>query len=259
MKNLFLFLSCALLLVSGKTKAQDLSAYKYVIVPKSFEFTSENDQYQLNSLTAFLFEKHGFEAIMESDPFPEDLKNNLCSALYADALSDSGMFSFVTKVKVVLKNCNQQTVFESKEGRSRLKEYKFAYQEALRDAFSSVESLNHVYKKASDKIATTEVSKKETISKAPENSYEKPGMENVLFEFNGDDYQLVENGGNWVLKKVNSKSTEANLYKTNTENFVFRSEKINGTAYFDENGNLVVEYFNEDSGSMEKSIYIKKK
>lgn len=238
--------------------AQELNEYKYVIVPKKFGFFEEPDKYQLNSLTVFLFNKYGFEAFMEGETLPEDLKKNPCSALHADVLSDSGMFSMNTRVKVVLKNCTHQTLFESKEGRSKIKKYKFAYQEALRDAFSSVESLNHVYQKPSDNMARTEVSKNKTISKTPENPYEKSGMENILFEFNGNDYQLVESNKNLILKNVNSESTEANLYKTNTGSFVFRSEKINGTAYFDENENLVVEYFDEVKGSMEKLIYVKK-
>lgn len=258
MRILF-FICFVFLLFPGKPNAQDLSTYKYVIVPKSFGFTSEEDKYQLNSLSVFLFEKYGFEAVMEGEPFPEGLKNQPCSALYADVLSDSGMFSFVTKVKVVLKNCNQQTVFESKEGRSRLKKYKFAYQEALRDAFSSVESLDHVYKKPSDKGITRNMRENEDISRTPGTiPPEKPGAKNVLYRFKDSDYQIFKKEEKWILKEADSRSTEAYLYQTNNGNFVFRSEKINGTAYFDENRNLVVEYFDEDSGSMEKVIYEKK-
>src|SRR5690606_34630812 len=116
----------------------------------------EPDKYQLNSMTVFLFNKYGFEAIMEGEALPEDLKKNPCSALHADVLSDSGMFSMITKVKVVLKNCTQQTLFESKEGRSKLKEYKFSFQEALRDAFTSIEMLNYKYEPATEEFIESE-------------------------------------------------------------------------------------------------------
>ena len=49
---MFVFLSMTLI---AQTSIND---YKYVVVPKSYEFSQEQDQYQLNSLSKFLFEKH---------------------------------------------------------------------------------------------------------------------------------------------------------------------------------------------------------
>ena len=50
----------ALIVVSNVYSQSNLNDYKYVIVPNKFDFLKENDQYQLNSLAAFLFEKYGF-------------------------------------------------------------------------------------------------------------------------------------------------------------------------------------------------------
>ena len=36
---------------------QSINAYKYIIVPKNYDFLRLEDQYQLNSLTKFLFTK----------------------------------------------------------------------------------------------------------------------------------------------------------------------------------------------------------
>ena len=44
-----------------------LSAFDYVVVPDRFDFQYERDQYQINSLLKFLFNKHGFHAFFPSE------------------------------------------------------------------------------------------------------------------------------------------------------------------------------------------------
>ncbi len=247
MRKLFFISSILFLFMPKDLRAQELNNYKYVIVPKKFGFLAEPDKYQLNSMTVFLFNKYGFEAIMEGEALPEDLKKNPCSALHADVLSDSGMFSMITKVKVVLKNCTQQTLFESKEGRSKQKEYKFSFQEALRDAFTSIEMLNYKYEPASEEIIESE-EKPELITNI-----------NAAYTFENQEYILSKKEEHWILKRPEVEKPVAFLYKTHTTNFVFRSEEITGTAYFDNQENLVVEYFDENAGKLEKRVYEKSK
>ena len=137
----------SLILVIGFSficKAQSsLNDYKYVIVPNKFDFLKEVDQYQINSLTKFLFNKNGFIAILEEESYPEDLANNVCLALNADVKKNKGFLS--TKLFVVLKNCKNETIFTSEIGQSKEKEYQVAYNLALRDAFNSIESVEYSY------------------------------------------------------------------------------------------------------------------
>ncbi|WP_298530494.1 hypothetical protein [uncultured Algibacter sp.] len=132
------------ILISSVFAQKSINNYKYVIVPNKYDFLKENDQYQLNSLTQFLFEKYGFEAIMEGTDYPEDLNFNRCLALDSDVIKDSSMFT--TKLKVVLKDCNGKLVYESVLGISREKEFKIAYNKALREAFKSFETVNYSYR-----------------------------------------------------------------------------------------------------------------
>lgn len=141
MKKCFLFFS---FLFTISSFAQDLTKYSYVLVPEKFSFLKEADQHQLNSLTKFLFEKNGFETFIEGEESYLKLSPERCDGLYADVTSDSGLFR--TKLKVTLKDCRNQQVFISSEGVSREKDYKTAYQEALREAFKSFEDLNYVNK-----------------------------------------------------------------------------------------------------------------
>ena len=45
---------------SGYSQKEKLSNYSFIVVPKKFDFQFSDDQYQLNSLLKFLFNKHGF-------------------------------------------------------------------------------------------------------------------------------------------------------------------------------------------------------
>ncbi len=121
----------------------NLNSYKYILVPKQFEFQRSADQYQLNSLAKFLFEKSGFTVLFTDENFPADLASNSCLALKAKVNNDSGMFS--TKMNVVLTDCTNQIVFSTQDGKSKEKDYKTAFHEALRMAFADIENLKYAY------------------------------------------------------------------------------------------------------------------
>ena len=118
--------------------------YKYVIVPSKFDFLDEADEFRLNSISHFLFNKYGFIAIKEYEEFPEELINNPCLGLKSNLIHDSGTFK--TKLKISLKNCKNKEVFVSQAGESFEKKYAAAYNNALRDAFLYVKALNYTYK-----------------------------------------------------------------------------------------------------------------
>lgn len=159
-----LILSC--FFIASLFSQNSINNYKYVIVPYKFDFLKAKNQYQLNDLTKFLFDKYGFEALMEGSDYPADLMANRCLALKSDVFKDSGMFK--TKLKVELKDCNDKIVYTSKIGESRVKEFKTAYNLALRDAFKSIEALNYKYEpneRITSIVTNTSTSAKTEVSK----------------------------------------------------------------------------------------------
>lgn len=145
MKNKIVLLFITAVLTWNTAKAQtNINDYKYVIVPNTFDFLKEPDQYRLNTLTKLLFEKHGFTAIMEKDTFPDEAISNGCLALHADVLKESGVFN--SKLKVELKDCQNNIVFVTNIGKSKEKNYEVAYNLALREAFKSFDTFKYQYK-----------------------------------------------------------------------------------------------------------------
>ena len=125
MKRIILFATIALL--------QVVAVAQTVVVPNKFAFLKSDNEYQLNILTKFLIEKQGFKAYMENE-VPAELLNTPCNILRADVKNESNMMT--SKLRLVLTDCANKEVFSSEVGKSREKEYKKSYQEALRNALA---------------------------------------------------------------------------------------------------------------------------
>ncbi|WP_158845042.1 hypothetical protein [Algibacter sp. L1A34] len=169
MKTRFLTTIFACLFIASAFSQTELDNYKYIIVSKKFDFLKSANQYQLNDLSKFLLNKYGFQALIEGDAYPEDLSRNRCLALDADVQKEPGMFK--TKLKVELTNCNDKIVYTSKIGESREKEYKKSYTEAIRDAFSSFETLGYKYMPKAGALSASEPNV--TVTPATSNEIEK--------------------------------------------------------------------------------------
>ena len=139
-KNLFSTLAL-FLYVSISMAQTNLNAYKYIIVPVKYEFLKSDNQYKLNDLTKFLFEKEGFKTLFEGENYPSDLMRNPCLALTANLKNNSSVFT--SKLVVELSNCHKNVIFTSSEGKSKEKEYEKSYQEALRNSFVSIKELQY--------------------------------------------------------------------------------------------------------------------
>ncbi|MCR8556403.1 hypothetical protein KXD93_02050 [Mucilaginibacter sp. BJC16-A38] len=143
-----------------------INNYKYVVVPEKFNFLKENDQYSLNSYTKGFLQDKGFTVYFDNAELPSDIANNKCSALNADVLEKSGMFS--TSLTVILKDCRGNVVFKSKEGKSREKDYKTAYYLALKGAFASLDKVSYVNKGSTNEPAQP------VVTSAASTAAEKP-------------------------------------------------------------------------------------
>ena len=130
-----------------------INDYKYIIVLDKFEFLNEKNQYDINLLTKFLFNKYGYKAFMQDDDLPEDLQNNRCLGLMANVVKDGGFLK--TKLRIDLKDCNGNIVKSSQTGETRVKEYDKAYNLALRDAFTTFQDMNYSYKPNDKIVANT--------------------------------------------------------------------------------------------------------
>lgn len=211
-----------------------INNYKYIIIPKQFDFLKKPDQHQTSSLIKFLFNKHGFVAFLNDDELPEELATNRCLGLNVNLKNDSGFFT--TKNIIVLRDCFGKVIYTTMEGVSRQKNYKKAYHEAIRKAFKSIEDLNYRYVVSIDKTSSkTEKSNesKITIKKsALENKKNRITQVDVLYAQPKEyGFQLVNTIPEVVFQVI----------KTDKENVYILKDK-NGILYKNDN-KWFVEYY----------------
>jgi len=249
-----------LLFTSFYAKAQgDINNYKYIIVPDKFEVQNEANAYKLNGLTEFLFNKYGYQAYLANEALPEDLKAQRCLGLTADVVTKKGGL-FKTKLEIILKDCYGTEVMRSKIGESREKQFSQAYNEALRDAFTTYQEFEYSYvpKTSVEQIETEKSSfkGKEEVAKAitnrPTNKVEEykiikkdkaPTEETKAVQI----YYAQAIGGGYQLVDAEPKIVMI-LLDTNVENvFLVKDKnaivhKKNGQwLYFENNGKNTID------------------
>ena len=168
-------------------QGERLSGFDYVVIPERFDFQSERDQYQVNSLLKFLFNKYGFHAYFK-DELPDVSR---CDGLYAEIDRVNGFIW--TEVSIKLLDCDGILFYQTKTGRSKLKEYAKAYSESIRMAFESIEILGvkqgslQTLEKKSDETGVARNAKSDGLNQAESGSErDKPLVNKDTQKVNSD-------------------------------------------------------------------------
>lgn len=233
---LFLFISVTIF-------AQNLNQYKYALVPSKFTFLKETNMYNLNFLTKLYMEKYGFEAYLDNETFSDGFANENCNKIFIDVENNSNMFT--TKLSVVVKDCKNTVLFKSEEGKSNDKEFKVAYNIALREAFDNFSILKgHKYQPSQKGIeANGETSKIVVVDDIILNSKSEGTKyttltSNVVF---GQYYaQPIVNG----FQIINSESKMIyKIYNTSTKNFFIATKGTTNGVFFLRNNYWYFEFY----------------
>lgn len=240
MKKLLFLL---LFLASSLSFAQSLNDYKYAIVPSKFEFLKEKDQFRLNTLTKMLMEKFGFVTYFDSDILPSVVAENNCNKVYVDVKSNGNLF--VTKLTVVLKDCKNEVLFTSMQGKSREKELQVAYNQSLREAFSSFEKLEYKYSGIQN-VNTEEVANYKMITKDSTLKLQENGIIIVESELEFNNLLVAETiKSGYLLIDPSTSTIVLKLYKTSNENvFIANSNFINGVV-IKKDQEIFLEYYQD--------------
>ena len=256
--------------------AQDLNNYQYVQVPDKFEFLEEENKYQLNALTAFLLEKYGFKALYKKE-LPQGIQP--CDVLKADVNNESNLFR--TRLFVTLSDCENNILFTTKEGSSREKDYKVSYHEALRDAFASFEELDYnpivaessrkktekdlpkeiivdpvVTSEEIDEVAAEETTPEAKIIPSEAEKTSSEAGKTQKFTNGPVTYLLESTSAGYELFREGEQQKFASLMKSGGgDNYLYSSKNVSGNAFFDRQGNLVVEYLDPNSQQLVTVIY----
>ena len=196
-------------------------------------------------MTKFLFKKYGFLTVLSDEKFPLDLSKDRCLGLMVSVRDDSGMFT--TKSIIELRDCFNNVVFTSAEGKSKEKDYKKAYHESIRSAFKSIKDLKYRYVPFKDETIDEPVVNR--ITTKPKIIEIKTVVENTVnkVELPSLSVQSITNG----FQLVNTKSAVVfQLLNTNV-NDIFILKNKNG-IFYKNNGVWMAEYYKDGLKIIEK-------
>lgn len=254
-------------LMSLSIYAQKVNDYKYVVVPDKYEIMKTADQHQINTLSKFLLEKYGFEAYLGSDEKPFNMEDAACAILYADLQNDSNFIQ--TRVSFILKDCKGKIIFKTIQGRSKKKDYKPAYHEALRNAFEDIKDLQYRYNGKSNEISQPSTNKKAQEIKEPANTIESSPEVEIIIDTTAQKEETVVNNPTPTVVDAEIDSNKPILYAsedgfyravafgnsitiyekddaigsatvTSDDTFLVATSQFEGTAYFKE-GRLIID------------------
>ncbi len=229
MKKILLIFAFLTLSVNAQEK---LNNYKYVVIPSQFDFQKEANQYNLNKLLQLKFKQLGFDAYLDTDVLPREVKTNSCSYLKPVLVSESNMFK--TKIKLQVLDCDATMLFETQEGNSSSKSYKTSYNEALRNALKSFGNYRLQYVEK-EKVTETPIAPAAIVMGSK-------------FLMSGKSYFFKVANNSVFYKKIIENSitvgTISNTSKEGVYHIVFNGKK--GIGYYDETANFMVEFISEN-------------
>jgi len=229
------------LLFSFAGFAQSINDYPYVIVPTKFDFQKKENDYRLNTLTKFNLENYGFTAFYSNDDANINY-NERCKYLKVDVKEPGGGF-LITKLEITFTDCNNKVVFTSEVGKSKEKDRKKAYTEALNEAFESVKALNYKYN--GTQLASTGATKPVVATAQPVEVIKHDVIVNpnqLFAQPIANGFQLVDTTPKLILKMF--KTSQADYYTA-------VSDTKNGVV-FKKNNEWFFEYYENDKLVSEK-------
>lgn len=237
-----------LLLVSfsGYAQQQTINNYKYVLIPEKFSFLRETNQYGLNFLTKSLLEEKGFSTYFDNSDIPKELAGNRCNVLNAEVVQKKGMF--VTNLTLILKDCQGNIVFKSKEGKSREKEFEVSYTLALKDAFTSLNDVPYAYNGTTNappqQVAPAPPATVPSPAPAPAPAETKDAAGTLYAQPTANGYQLIDTTPKKVLT----------LFKTSVPDYFIAGNGSSHGIVLRKNGEWYFEYYKDDKLMAEKLL-----
>jgi hypothetical protein len=230
---LFIFLLFTVTAYSQNT----INNYKYVLVPVKFNFSKADNQYGLNTLTKSLLKEKGFTAFVGNEELPPEVVANKCNALNAEVVENNGLL--VTKLTLLLKDCQGNIIFQSKEGKSREKEFQTAYDLALRNAFSSLNDVPYKYEGT-----TFTQPQQDTIVQASSSAPTPVPASSAVTETAGILYAQATSNGYQLIDTTPKKVLT--LLKTSMQDYFIAEDGVSNGMVFKKNGEWFFEYYKDN-------------
>ncbi len=240
-----------------KAQSADLTRYDFILVPMTYSFTGEPNQFQLNSLTRQLFKQEGFNTFMTEETLPIEFQQDGCKGLRVDVEKDYMIIKTSMAIKLI--DCFGKVVYQTPRVDVREKDFRKAYQEGIRKAFRYIEEISF---EMNVKGGGT---KKGIETSGPLTADEKIAMriqvikeQSEVYAWENETLLVFRNDDNYELYTTEAKIKIGDLVKVSGTTYLYNTSEINGIATFLEDGNLEIKYMDPEEKAEVVRIFTKK-
>ncbi len=208
-----------------------------IVISNKYEFQKQKNSYNINNVLKAILVSNHFQVYFDDEVLPVEIAQNGCDVLTGVLVDKSNMF--LTKIKLQLKDCQNNVVFETAEVKSREKDIQTAYMEAIKLLSPELK-----------KYKATLIQKKE-VAVIPSGIIEKPSE---IVSGTKSKYQFIEIANGFAIMDASSKVI-LQIYKTTNPN-VFIADKFGVKGVFTKLGNKgIFEYYMNDKLVVEEFLF----
>ena len=228
-----------------------LDSFKYIIVPKRFDIFDEDNLHQTSVLIKHLFTERGYLAVYDDD-LPADLVDRRCLGAVVDLEDNSTLLR--TKLVIILRDCNSSQIFRSPPGNSKKKDFKEAYHEAIKEAFSVFDDIEYQYKPEEGTEEVVTASFEDDIKTVEEVEEETVSTESTVVQVATPEeqyYRDMQPETTSYVKSEASDTTQVETPETEEKVDVLTAKEVtNGYQLVDSNEKVQLTLFKTSSGDV---------
>ncbi len=209
-----------------------------ILISNKYEFQKQKNSFNINNMLKAILVSNNYQVYFEDEVLPIEVAQNACDVLTGVLVDKSNMF--VTKVKLQLKDCRNNVVYETAEVKSREKDIQTAYIEVIR-------LLSPELKKYKPAV----IQKKAVVIETPPEIVQKPSE---IVTRTVVKYQFIEIANGYAIMD-NTPKVILQIYKTTNPN-VFIADKFGIKGVFTKLENKgIFEYYLNDKLVVEEFLF----
>ena len=106
------------------------SQQQIILISNKYEFQKEPNSYNINNMLKAILVSNNYQVYFEDEVLPLEIAQNKCNALKGVLVDKSNVF--LTKVKLQIKDCQNNLLFETAEVRSKEKDIQLGFMETIK-------------------------------------------------------------------------------------------------------------------------------
>ena len=124
MKKILVLLIALFSIISFAQKKQ------IILISSKFDFQKEKNSYNINNMLKAILTSNNYEVYFDDAVLPIEIAQNRCNALTGVLVDNSNLF--LTKVKLQIKDCQNNLLFETADVKSREKNIQDGFIEVIK-------------------------------------------------------------------------------------------------------------------------------